>query len=430
MQKRRSLHAQVMYWMWGYAVLLTGAVTLHGFLVNEFAERLVWDSLLKTELEHHVQRLAEDPGYRWNDTDSLQLYSMPGRAPPEPLRTLPEGIHDELILDEREVLVLVRELHGSRYTMVLDITELEAQEDILTFFVLGLALILVTLMGLLVAWGLRRSLRPLQDLAGDIDALAPDQAGQRISVGAKASSELVVIANALNGYLRRHEDFVQRERDFIDTSSHELRTPIAVIAGASELALEQAGLPPLVRTQVRRIHRTARDVEQLIALLLTLAKDPARLARSNEAVLLHELLPAIIEDHEHLLHGKALQIVVEELVPCVVEAPLHILQAAVGNLLRNAIENSDQGRIQVRLDADATVSIEDPGHGMTPEEVSRIYVQLARGGDREGGGIGLSLLGRLCEHLGWTLSISSTPGSGTLSRLRFRLDDAIRARPD
>ena len=63
--------------------------------------------------------------------------------------------------------------------------------------------------------------------------------------------------------------------------------------------------------------------------------------------------------------------------------------------------------------------VQDPGHGMTPEEISRIYALLARGGSREGGGIGLDLLARLSEHLGWTLSIQSAPGRGTISRLRL-----------
>ena len=39
---------------------------------------------------------------------------------------------------------------------------------------------------------------------------------------------------------------------------------------------------------------------------------------------------------------------------------------------------------------------------MSPEEISAIYARVARGG-REGGGIGLDLISRLCEHLGWTL---------------------------
>ena len=149
------------------------------------------------------------------------------------------------------------------------------------------------------------------------------------------------------------------------------------------------------------------------------ANDPARLSRSSDVVMLHELLPDIIDDHRHLLAGKDLQVIVDDLQPCSVSAPLHIVQAAIGNLLRNAIENSDRGEIHVRLDADATVTLQDPGHGMTPEDISRLYAQMARGGGREGGGIGLDLLARLCEHLGWTLSIQSAPGRGTISRLRL-----------
>ena len=417
---RPYLRTRLMYWLCGYAVLLTGAIVLHGFFVNEFAEDLVWEALLRRELKHHLQRKTEDPGYQWVDTDSMRLYSVPGRPPPSALDELADGVHDSFWVDGRESVVLVQHVAGVSYVLALDITELEAHEDRLTWYVLGLALALVTVMGLLIAWGLRRALRPLTSLADDIAALSPDRAGRRIALDRKASAELHVIANALNDYLRRQENFVERERVFNNTASHELRTPIAVIAGASELVLDQPDLPVATRHQIQRIRRTARDVEQLIALLLTLARDPARLKGSGDLVPLHELLPEIIDDHHHLMEGKALSIVVDELATCQVSAPLHIVQAAIGNLLRNAIENSDRGVIHIRLEADATVLIQDPGHGMTPEEISRIYTQIARGGGREGGGIGLELLSRLCEHLGWTLSIVSAPGRGTLGLLQLQ----------
>lgn len=417
MTRRRSLHAQVMLWLGGYAVLLAGVIML--FLADEFLEDRVWESVLKQEIAQYLEHRAADPGYRWQDTDVLRLYVAPERPPPLALAALPPGVHDDLWLDGREIVVLVHRVKGADYVVVRDITELEVIEDALILALLGSALVLVVVGGVLVARALRRSLRPLSELADDIVALSPDHAGQRIAVGERASSEMHVIANALNDYLRRQDAFVERERVFIDTASHELRTPIAVIAGASELALEQRGLPPPARHQVQRIHRTARDVERLIMLLLTLARDPARLSRNHDVVPLHELLPDIVDDHRHLMRGKALEIAMDDLAPSTVTAPLHIVQAAIGNLLRNAIENSDQGRIVVRLDADATVTIEDPGHGMTPEETSRIYAQMARGGGREGGGIGLDLLARLCEHLGWALSIQSAPGRGTISRLRL-----------
>ena len=121
------------------------------------------------------------------------------------------------------------------------------------------------------------------------------------------------------------------------------------------------------------------------------------------------------------MRDKDLTLVLGALPPSEIVAPVPIVQAAIGNLLRNAIENSDRGEIRIRLTQDATVTIEDPGHGMTPEEISAIYARVARGGgDREGGGIGLDLISRLCEHLGWKLDIASHAGRGTTTTLDFR----------
>jgi len=413
----RSLHTQIRRLLGGYAVLLAAVILL--VFADDFLEDRVWKSLLQREIAHHLQRQAEDPQHAWRDTGTLQIYSAPGRPPPPALSMLPQGVHDDFWFGGRENVVLVQRVRGVDYFVVRDITGIETIEDALLLGSLGLAFVVLIIVGVLVARGVRNALRPLSDLARDIGTLSPDRAGRRVAVEHDASSELQVITNALNDYLRRHDAFVERERIFIDTASHELRTPIAIIAGASELALGRDDLPGSARQQVLRIHRTARDVERLIALLLTLAKDPARLSRSNEVVPLHELLPDIIDDHRHLMEGKDLSVVIDDLAPCSVAAPLHIVQAAIGNLLRNAIENSDSGEIHVGLDGDATVTVQDPGHGMTPEDISRLYAQMARGGGREGGGIGLDLLARLCEHLGWTLSIQSAPGRGTISRLRL-----------
>ena len=349
----------------------------------------------------------------------MQLYQLPGRPPPPGLSMLPQGVHDDFWFGGRENVVLVTRVRGVDYFVVRDITGIETVEEMLIAGSLLLALVALAVIGVLAARGVRKALRPLSELASDIGALSPDHAGQRVVVSPGASSELHVITSALNDYLRRQDAFVERERVFIDTASHELRTPIAIIAGASELALDQPALPAPARQQVQRIHRTARDVERLIALLLALAKDPARLSRSNERVHLHELLPDIIEDHRHLMAGKDLQVVVETLAPCSVSAPLHIVQSAIGNLLRNAIENSGRGHIELRLTSAAVLTLQDPGHGMSPEEIAAIHARMARGGRSDRGGIGLELIARLCEHLGWTLQLQPCEPRGTLASLDF-----------
>lgn len=418
---RSGLRHRLLLGLFGYTVLLSIAVVGHGVIVNERAERLVWETLLTSELDHFVARSRADPGYRWSDTQTLSLYDGvdPAALPPA-LRGLPPGVHDEIPVDGSEHVALVREVDGRPLVLALDIDALEAAELKLGLSIAASAVVLVGLLGMAIAWGVGRLVGPLTRMAERIAALRPDRHGQRIAVPDHASAELAVIATALNGYLERQERFVERERAFIDSASHELRTPIAVIAGAAELALDHPDVPLPVRGQLSRVRKTARDVEQLISLLLVLAKDPARLADSSDRVALDQLLPDVVADHRHLTADKDLALEVAPLPSCEIIAPLPIVQAAIGNLLRNAIEHSDRGCITVRLQRDATVVIEDPGHGMSPEEISAIYARLARGPGRDGGGIGLELIARLCEHLGWQLRFEAGDGQGTRTTLSLR----------
>src|SRR3546814_13707120 len=68
-------------------------------LFRSRAEKLVWTSLLQSELDHYLRRAAEDPDYRWRDTADVALYGEPGTAVPARLARLSLGIHDEIRVD-------------------------------------------------------------------------------------------------------------------------------------------------------------------------------------------------------------------------------------------------------------------------------------------------------------------------------------------
>ena len=417
--RNTGLKRRILYWLLLYAVLLSAVVAIAGASIHEHVEHLAWKSLLHSELDYFRQRNEVQPDYLWNDTDTLRLFGA-GGAPPVPafIARRKPGLHDDVLIDGKLSAVLVDQVDGRQVALALDLTEFEGMEDKITGGAVVIVVGVIVALALLVMWGLGRVIEPLAAMARQIAGLQPDRAGQRVSVDARASTEMLVIADAFNDYLRRNESFVEREHAFIATSSHELRTPIAVIAGAAELALAHPDIPAVARNQVLRIHRTARNVEQLISLLLVLVKDPSLLGAASERVALDQLLPGIVEDHRHLTQDKGLTLVLEPMPSCEIVAPETIVQAAIGNLLRNAIENSDRGEIRIRLQPDATVVIEDPGHGMSPEEISALYARVARGG-RDGGGIGLDLISRLCEHLGWRLDFSSVLGRGTRTTLHL-----------
>lgn len=413
--RRPTLRRKLLTWLIGYLGLLTLVVFGAANYVHEHAEHAVWRALLNSELDSILSHSHSDPDYRWQDSDNMRLYresdvdGLPGV-----LRELHPGLHDGPFVQGRDSALMVRETSTmGKVVLALDITDFAELESFITrlSILAGIAMVIVTL---LMAWvGMSRLVRPLTKLAGSISALRPEQNGQRIEVDARGSNELEVIAQSLNDYLDRTERFVQRERVFISTASHELRTPIAVITGAAELALEQADMSPRARQQLQRIRSTAGSVEQLIQLLLILAREPSRLAALNERLALEQLLTEIIDDHRHLTAGKELRVVLTPTPGCDILAPMGVVQAAIGNLLRNAIENSDRGTIQVQLSAAAVVTIDDPGHGMSPEEIAAVYAQIARGERSARSGIGLELIARLCEHLGWKLDIQSNQQAGT-----------------
>jgi signal transduction histidine kinase len=418
--RANSLRRRLLLMLLGYAIALSAVVIAQGFFVHERAERLVWEAMLTSELDDAVERMRREPAYQWTDTRKMVLYDA-RRAPlPPALRGLATGLNDDVVIDDQTRVALMRRVDGRELVLTLDITDFEQRELYTALEVAASTFALMAVLGLLIAWATSRLVRPLGRMADDIGALRPDHNGQRVPLPADATSELQVIAHALNDYLQRNDRFVERERAFLSTASHELRTPLAVITGASELALQGGeDMPAGTRHQLARIRRTAGEVEELIALLLVLAKDPARLTQASEAIALDELLPRIVDDHLHLTAGKALAVSVAPLPESHIHAPMPIVQAAVGNLLRNAIENSDRGTIVVRLETPATVVIEDPGHGMSPEEISAIYARMARGGGDGHDGIGLDLIARLCEHLGWTLKLESQPERGTTTTLAF-----------
>ncbi len=422
MSARPSFARQITVGLVVYGLLLTAAVFTHGLVVNEHAERRVWQAMLDSEMDAVLDRHRDDPGFTWRNDGRLDLHVLdagPTAAATVParLRDLPPGLHDSIFFDDNEWVVLVRRTDGVRYALALDIDGFGAQEWELLKPVIASSFVFMLLLAVAVYFGGRLFARPLRQLAERISALTPDCRGQRIEVPDRASSELVVIAGALNDYLERNDAFVERERAFLDTASHELRTPLAVIRSAAQVALAPDAGSAAATRQLERIARTTGEVEELISLLLVLARDPARVYAGAERFRLDELLPSIVDDHRHLAEGKDLTFVLEPWASRTLVAPETVVRMAIGNLLRNAIEHSDRGQIRVRMD-DRGVVIRDPGHGMTPEEISALYARMAREGGRSAG-IGLALIARVSEHLGWRLSIESDPGRGTTARLQF-----------
>jgi len=95
-----------------------------------------------------------------------------------------------------------------------------------------------------------------------------------------------------------------------------------------------------------------------------------------------------------------------------------MVACVVNNLLLNAVNFTQRGSISVRLRPGELV-VEDTGIGIPPEDLSRIFERRYRGAQSRGLGLGLYLVSRICERLGWKIEARSSPGQGTTFRIEL-----------
>jgi signal transduction histidine kinase len=210
---------------------------------------------------------------------------------------------------------------------------------------------------------------------------------------------------------------VRRDREFNADVSHELRTPLAVIRGAAELLLANPDLSDKQRQRLARIERAAVQCTDLTTALLMLSRSE----RSTGSTDLYRLCQQLAEANRAQLGARQIEIIVEGRTDVVVDAPESVVAVALGNLIGNACKYTSEGEVRITVAHDC-VRIEDTGAGLTEEDAKRLFERGYRGSGADGtsgGGIGLSIVRRLCDLYRWQVSVAPRSERGATAVLRF-----------
>ncbi len=125
-------------------------------------------------------------------------------------------------------------------------------------------------------------------------------------------------------------------------------------------------LDVLARQKLQRMRATVENLTEIMVALLYLSREPLT-SHQDDPLEVDRLLPALVKDHEHLLDGKPVQFSVQVHQTLTLYVPEAMLRIAVGNLLRNAAENTYDGTIAVRL-KEGVLSVTDSGEGFDTEQ--------------------------------------------------------------
>lgn len=263
----------------------------------------------------------------------------------------------------------------------------------------------------------RRSLRHVARLSAGIASIDARSLGRRLELGG-LPSELVPPFAKVNELLSRLEVTVNRERQFSADVSHELRTPLAGARAILEVASSRNRSGPEYRSSLREALEVVRQIEAIVENLLMLARlgSGQAVTEPRAAIALRELVESCFAPHAGKARRRGLRF--DDCVPPelqITAAPVE-LRLAVGNLLANAVEYTEEGGwITVESDpARALVlAVRDSGPPVPAGALDRLFdpffrVDAARSGG-EHFGIGLALVRGLCDALGYRVEARNHP---------------------
>jgi signal transduction histidine kinase len=428
--KPRSVH-----WSVSVALIVVGlamivALSIQSFSSQQLIEHKFWADMLKSTSADHAARVRAGQADSLPRTGAVRSWYV-GRGreaarAPAYLADLPPGLYSTetgyRIFTEVDGFeghgsfhALVVDLAPGRLVTTVDIGQLEDQQNHDSRRSGIWAGFLVLFIGGVIIWLHANLVRPVRDLADRMQAIVPGTAGARLPTTYRRE-EIQLIAQASNAHLERVEQFIQRERSLLDQASHEFRTPIAVISGAVDV-LKQFSLPDASKPVLGRIEHAVHDLSETMVALLYLSREANPGTDPVDVTVLHDLLPRLVADHEHLLGDKSAQLRIGEIEPTFIAAPEAMVRIAVSNLIRNAIESTDDGYVELVLRG-GVIAVSDSGSGFNPVEAARRYREsLQHSAPIRGQGLGLFLIGRICDRFGWKLSIEPAAGGGTRAAL-------------
>lgn len=284
-----------------------------------------------------------------------------------------------------------------------------------------LALIGFTAAALALAyWGLQRSLSPIQRVERE---LAGRTASDLHPIAAPVPEELDMLVHSLDGFMGRLSENLDTLRLFIAEAAHQLRTPLAALHAQMEVALDEDD----PAEQRRSLLAVLRNAEKLSRLVNQLLSDASVIHRSNvrqfQPVDVAELLSQAVYDTvpqadpqpDVRLHLPS----ANESKPPRVMGDNLMLREAFKNLIDNALRHgvNDDGNIDVRLDPHDggwRITVSDQGPGIPPALANTAFERFARGPNPRspGAGLGLSIIKRVVDIHGGTLSLSNRVGGG------------------
>jgi len=297
------------------------------------------------------------------------------------------------------------------------------------YWIIPFALLLASAGGYFLA---RKSLAPVADMATQARGMGASRLSERLEVS-NPRDELGTLALSFNELLDRLEKSFEQQRRFVADASHELRTPVAILQGETEVTLSRTDRAPEEYRETLSIlkdesHRLAHIIEDLFTLTRA---DAGQYPLQLREVYLDELAADVLRRTRSLAIAKGITLTSSIEPELLLRADEDLLRRMLLNLLDNAIKYTPaSGKVNVecrREGKELVLRVTDTGTGIPAELQSRIFERFFRAdkarsrseGDTGGAGLGLSIATWIAEAHYGRLELTRSNSSGTTFTARL-----------
>jgi signal transduction histidine kinase len=271
---------------------------------------------------------------------------------------------------------------------------------------------LVALVGTTTWFLVGRALKPVESIRQEVADISGSDLHRRVPQPA-TGDEIARLASTMNGMLDRLEAATDRQRRFVDDASHELRSPLAVLRGELEIALNHAGTADWPSVATRMLGDVSRQ-ERLVHDLLFLARAEHGGERTPDVLV--DLDVVVSDEVERVRIRSSAVIDVTGVSAAPVRGRAEDLARVVANLLDNAVRHA-AGRVTITVglkDSCAELVVHDDGPGIPLHLREEIFERFARidedrSRNKGGTGLGLAIASDIVAAHGGTITVEDAP---------------------
>ncbi|NVJ22325.1 MULTISPECIES: sensor histidine kinase [Myxococcus] len=292
----------------------------------------------------------------------------------------------------------------------------------------SLAAVLFFLAGISVPLA-RAIVSPLEQLTTAVGEFGRGNLSARVRL--KGRNEVAVLGNTFDTMAAQTESLIRGQKELLANVSHELRTPLARLGVTLDLV--EDGQPEELAMRLPELRRDIGELQQLVDGVLQMARLDLEANQAGQpgpriqraTLRLTEFLKDAAERFQKSAPECPLQLELAEQLPPLEADPV-LVRRALHNLLDNARKYSEPGSpvtLRAQVEADAVhLEVEDRGIGISDEDLPKLttpFFRTDRSRARETGGtgLGLTLVRRIVEAHGGTLSLQGVTEGGTRARL-------------